>query len=379
MNPSDLFQLPNVVGYGKGTKKSQGIDTGVSCLMVYVTAKLPLSALSEGEIVPKTLDDGTLTDVVQLSPSHTLDDPVQHQKRHKPLLGGISCGWKWWPGTGTLGAIFQDTQGNYLLHSNNHVIAMSWNPPMWRGQKGDVIRQPGVKDAPVDEHGNILSDPIAQLEDWSDIDPQGVNKLDAAVAKLTEEGLPLLLGLGSYTDWQDTPEIGKTYSFSGRTSGVRPLTLLGTDVSMLIGGYGNFAGTIFEGLHLFGPGGQPGDSGSSIVDGNKLFSILFAGGADHTLGIPYALSRERFGLKIPSLSGIPIEEALDSIFQDLVDVWGFDNASKIWSSYYPGDPASELRFLKPGNGYWVEVKQPCVLEHQGKRWELTPKDNLVGW
>ena len=376
---SQLLSLPNVTGYRMGTKTVRGVDTGIPCLIVHVSAKVHPSSLAAGDLVPTTLEDGTITDVVQLSQSHAFSVPEDHRRRHKPLVGGISIGWRYWPGTGTLGGVFLDRDGDWVLHGDNHVIAMSFQFDPWRGKKGDAIRQPGVKDAPVDEHSNILSDKIAELKDWSEIDPQGVNQLDAATARLTEEALPILLGLGPYTGWDDTPEVGKEYPFSGRTSGVGRLKLLGTGVTMKIWGYGNMQGTVFEGLYLFGPGLQPGDSGS-LIGCPSILANGFAGGQDHSLGIPMSLSRERFGLKIPPLDGVAVEEALASILDKVKGVWGWEDAMKSWVGFVPGQPAaSQLKLLRRGNGYWVTVKEEAELAYGDRKRKISPPGSLIGW
>jgi len=76
-----LMQLPNVNGVGIGEKD------GKTVIKVFVTRKLPASALQTGELVPKYLDEyetdveeiGTIT--AQQSNKETPDDNGSNQSR----------------------------------------------------------------------------------------------------------------------------------------------------------------------------------------------------------------------------------------------------------------------------------------------------------
>lgn len=62
-----LKTIPNVLNVGMGTKFQGGKDTGQTCIVVYVSQKLPLAKLSASDMVPKEVE-GFLTDVMELRP-----------------------------------------------------------------------------------------------------------------------------------------------------------------------------------------------------------------------------------------------------------------------------------------------------------------------
>jgi hypothetical protein len=62
-----LMSLPNVVSLGVGPKTRDGRLTGTTAIKVFVSRKLPLSDLAEGEAVPEQLD-GFETDVEVMEP-----------------------------------------------------------------------------------------------------------------------------------------------------------------------------------------------------------------------------------------------------------------------------------------------------------------------
>ena len=372
---SHLLSLPNVTGFYKGTKKIRGVDTGLPCLVLIVRQKVPLETLAEGERVPPALEDGTPTDVVQLADSIAYTLPPT--AKHRPLVGGISIGWRWLPMAGTLGAIFlQD--GELVGLTNKHVGAPSDFDP-WKAQVGDDIKQPGVLDAPV-VGTDIITETVGTLKEWVPIDLQGENEFDQAVFRLTVDSLPFLLGLGAYTGWYEgTPELGMKVRKPGRTTGVTSSTLLATGVTKQIGGYGSMQPVLFKDLDLFGPElMKPGDSGSVIVtEDRRLFSHGFAGGADHSLGIRLVKVRDRLRLQIPPLLGIPIEHVLGPL--PVKSAFGYDARVQKWLAWFAQQPqASDLLLLERGKGYYVIMEQAALLEYAGNRWPLEKGNNLIG-
>lgn len=51
----ELLGKKNVVSVGRGHKKVGGVSTGIPCIVVGVTKKLPLADLSAQDIIPKTV------------------------------------------------------------------------------------------------------------------------------------------------------------------------------------------------------------------------------------------------------------------------------------------------------------------------------------
>jgi len=63
----ELLKKPNVVTVGRGRKRIGGVDTGRLAVVVGVRKKLPLSALSAKDVIPKTIGNPTVeTDVIEV-------------------------------------------------------------------------------------------------------------------------------------------------------------------------------------------------------------------------------------------------------------------------------------------------------------------------
>lgn len=60
-----LMAYPNVVAVSIGTRTKGGQPTGERCLVVYVTRKVPRSALSGTEVLPAEIE-GVPVDVVEV-------------------------------------------------------------------------------------------------------------------------------------------------------------------------------------------------------------------------------------------------------------------------------------------------------------------------
>jgi hypothetical protein len=124
-----VLGFPNVTGCGIGRRIVAGQETNDWSLVVFVTRKVPLSALRSHEIIPRELiaDDGTvLTDVVEVpEPEFHVDTA-----RYRPLVGG--CQIVTAAGGGTLGAILYDALDHQpVLLTCNHVVTLA-------GQRGVI-------------------------------------------------------------------------------------------------------------------------------------------------------------------------------------------------------------------------------------------------
>lgn len=97
--------------------------------------------------------------------------PSFSRQRIRPSPGGVSIG-HYMITAGTLGCLVQDTSGLQHILSNNHVLANSNN-----ARQSDPIYQPGPHD------GGTSKDEIAKLWRWRPLIPNGVNYVDAALAR----------------------------------------------------------------------------------------------------------------------------------------------------------------------------------------------------
>jgi hypothetical protein len=177
-----------------------------------------------------------------------------------------------------------------MILSNNHVLANEN-----AAKKGDAIIQPGDLD-----RGRNPEDVVAALARFIRLKKTGANFVDAAVAEVGEgiasdltkiTGLGKLAGLG--------PEFldeGAAVAKVGRTTGRTRGKVTAFELDNIVVGYDigdlRFDNQIeIEGSGS-GPFSQGGDSGSVIVDSEKLaVGLLFAGGdsgGSNGKGLPYA-------------------------------------------------------------------------------------------
>ena len=99
------------------------------------------------------------------------------------------------------------------------------------------------------------------------------------------------------------------------------------------------------------------------------------------------------GWNLISLPVVPVNSdiasVLGSIFANVTMVWGYSAATKTWSYFKPGPPASgSLTTMTDGNGYWISMTKPDVLYVNGTvippgsapaAYRLSAGWNLVGF
>ena len=293
-----LLSKQNVVGVGLGYKISEGVNTGELSLIVSVRRKVPISALSLEDRVPKVIES-VRTDVLETGTLRAFE--LGPRDRWRPLVPpGVSVG-HYRISAGTFGCLVRRGEEVFVL-SNNHVLADVNN-----GDSGDAILQPGPSD------GGTSDDRIATLADYIPLDfgsapaecsiaefsvkllnyvagamgsshqlqatkqTAGVNRVDAALARpLSQElvnndilyiGAPV--GVGAAT-------LGTEVQKTGRTTGYTQGVISQIDATLSIDYQGRSA--MFTGQLVAGAMSQPGDSGSAVLDMDKqVVGLLFAG------------------------------------------------------------------------------------------------------
>jgi len=246
----ELLLKANVQGIGLGTKRVNGVNTEVPCIMVYVYPKLPRHALDVRDVIPTAVGDA-LTDIVEMRPVRaeargrsSVREP-ERTKRWRPAPCGVSVGHYQLNGAGTLGNWIRDEKtGESLLVSCWHVLTN-----YGRGHKGDPILQPALGDG-----GTVEDDTIAYLDRWKDVQMLGrslgeaksnlkalldrdrlppVNYVDVAFAKAVSEEVVSseTLGVGELKGIHRS-QLGNTVVTSGRTTGVthRRISAVGVDI-----------------------------------------------------------------------------------------------------------------------------------------------------
>ncbi|MDD4568612.1 MAG: hypothetical protein PHE70_00580 [Tepidanaerobacteraceae bacterium] len=242
-----ILGLENVVGLGFGYKIIQGRTTNKPAVMVLVKEKLPEEKLVSRNLIPKILSD-IPTDVIEVGEVKLLAARVERARPAKP---GMSIGHHKIT-AGTFGALVKDQKtGDYLILSNNHVLANATDGYDGKSSIGDAILQPGAHD------GGTSSDVIAYLERFAPISKNtepsrcaianrlekiinnfleifkpdyeinfikkttSRNMIDAAVARPVKPEYVVsdIVGLGEITGTDD-PKIDMTLKKSGRTTGI---------------------------------------------------------------------------------------------------------------------------------------------------------------
>ena len=205
----NLLSLQNVTAVGIGTKIVNGENTGELCIKVFVAKKLPLSALKAEQVVPTTLENDVKTDVEEAGPFYAMA-PVDHQKKWRPPIGGISTS-RVAPGTGSIcGFFFKDkTDGQVVGVSNNHVWAWDLQYPsdvagvlsFPGAEPGQAIIQPGWADGGTGDPDYKIGElkrwvPIKMTPYTGSIPKERWNRVDLAMAKPTVDVEPSFLGPG---------------------------------------------------------------------------------------------------------------------------------------------------------------------------------------
>ena len=311
---AEMLRRLNVVACGVGYKITGSERTLVPSVMVSVTQKQPVEALSADDLVPKQVN-GVPTDVVQTGPivAHALN----RQGRLRPIRPGISIGHE--RGTaGTLGAYVR-RDGEILLLSNNHVLAL-----LNEASIGDVILQPGPSDggSGVDRIG-LLAEyipmqfldivPEGQAAAQAETEPKGClplgsifgrvpapalppvrlpvepqhNEVDAALVRPDDTLAmdPRIVDIGGAPLGIAMPGLGTRVIKSGRTTGLTHATVIQIDVTVDVR-YGEKAAR-FSNQIMTTPLSEPGDSGSLVLDYERnAVGLLFSGSSVVTVVNP---------------------------------------------------------------------------------------------
>lgn len=285
---STLLAIENVVGVAPSMKMTANKPTQKMSLTILVEKKLPKDKVPKGEMIPPDVD-GVPTDVVEVG----VVDALAFTARVRPALPGFSIG-HYDITAGTFGALVRDIRrcccksekdccctsrqecaGDYLILSNNHVLANTN-----RGKAGDLILQPGPFDG-----GLFPSDGIATLDRFEPIvfGSSGYNLVDAAVARptYTRNVTAAIIGV-VIPRGINQAAVGGLVVKAGRTTQVTTGRVLATNATIAVN-YG-VGVAVFRHQILTTAMAAGGDSGSLLMDANlNAVGLLFAGSSQITI------------------------------------------------------------------------------------------------
>ncbi len=287
-----LLGRENVVGVATSVKVTGGQPTQQQSLTVFVERKLPLDQVPEESRVPEQLD-GVPTDVVEAGRFVA----QTFSARVRPATPGYSIGHHNIT-AGTFGCLVRDIRrccrklgkdcdcspsreecpGDYLILSNNHVLADSN-----QAQPGDLILQPGAFDG-----GVFPADGVATLERFEPIvfGAAGYNLVDAAVARplSSRNATPSIIGL-VLPRGIDQAFVGSQVIKVGRTTQITTGRVTAVDATIgPVSGYTGGRSALFRHQIVTTAMSAGGDSGSLLMDQNlNAVGLLFAGSAFFTI------------------------------------------------------------------------------------------------
>ncbi|MFC6706746.1 hypothetical protein [Flexivirga alba] len=292
---SDLLARKNVIGVDIADKETDGKNTGQLAIVVFVDAKQPMSKLSAADRVPKEID-GIPTDVQEMTvelqgPSMELVDEVTPQvdtTAYSTLHGGISMGplrsvYLTPPDVpsagnyifaGTLGAMVRDRgNGATMALTNFHVACVNntWSV-------GDRMVQPSLLDggSSGNQFGSLSRATLSDAVDGSVVTVDTGKSTTASVQDIGD--------VAGHT----AATVGAAVRKRGRTTELTYGTVVSTDFTVSIN-YGSDVGshTLHHQIRIQTDTSQSarfsdhGDSGSVIMDGNRMVvGLLFAGSSD---------------------------------------------------------------------------------------------------
>lgn len=304
---SDLQSRHNIEGIGIGHKWVNGKDTNVPAIIVFVQQKLDkdnvISKYSLNDIIPEHID-GIPTDVIEVG------NIVKQafRGRVRPIQPGYSISH---PSVtaGTLGGIFLDKDNDYVVLSNNHVLADEN-----RAKLGDIILQPGKSDSFGDIEFNGWKEPytnlpyFANLKDVTKLQAAG-NIHDSAIAKIHPSYIKNDLINANYPEVNrpingfGTASIGQPVQKFGRTTGRTTGNVMAIKSAFSVA-Y-DFGSAKFENCIVCTSMSQGGDSGSIIFDNDmNAIGLLFAGSPKVTIASPIDAVVNRYGLRLPGAANL---------------------------------------------------------------------------
>lgn len=298
----NLISKQSISGIGIGEKWVEGQPTGQPALLIFVQKKYSknsvINKFSADELIPPSID-GIPTDIIEVGRITKQDG---FQTKIRPIKPGFSCAHHD-VSAGTIGGFFIDSDNDYVVLSNNHVLA---NENL--AKIGDLIYQPGRLDSKADMRFREWPDPVIDLPYFATLKRfkllESVNNdHDSAIAtihpKIIMSGLidsqyPVInQPVSGFAD----AVVGTNVQKCGRTTGYTTGRVMATNASFSIG-Y-DFGEARFDNSIVLSPMSTNGDSGSLIMDMSmNAIGLLFAGSGKVTLASPIRPIIDYYGLRL---------------------------------------------------------------------------------
>lgn len=305
---------PGVTVAYHGTKKINGQETDIPCIIVGVETKIPKEQLNESELIPSKVY-GIPTDIIEFPRFYSSSTCTggsgagcsPHDERHRPLVGGISAVEETSTAC-TLGLIVRDTtDGDLVALTNNHCGGLLYDSyymvPTYGNSSvvGLGMMQPSPYDGggAADLYGSVKRAVAMQFGTGIG----ATNLVDCSISTVPIDGtdfsiLELNEGPFPFVD-KSYYSVGEAIYKSGRTTGNTPppvttvsskSIVVNVDYGGGVGGINNIATFTDQILYTAATRfSQGGDSGSAILifkNGRyRLIGLHFAGDATGTMGI----------------------------------------------------------------------------------------------
>lgn len=276
----ELLAKQNVTGVAVSHKTKDDKETGDVSVTVFVESKLDKGLLTSDDLIPAKIGKFK-TDVVETGAISALSD-ITLRNRVRPVKGGYSVG-HYKITAGTIATCVKDANpaigisNKYYILSNNHVLANSNNALL-----GDPVLQPGPYDG-----GANPADMVARLSRYVPINfTGGSNVVDCAIAEGNFDDLDREIYWIGYVKGIASPIVGMQLQKTGRTTGHTTERITSVNGTFNVN-YGS--GRIAKFVHQITTKvmGQPGDSGSLMLDmNNNAVGLLFAGSSTLTIACP---------------------------------------------------------------------------------------------
>jgi hypothetical protein len=249
-------------GFGVALKQRDRVTTDEVVVRIYVREKLARLRLRALSTLPRHADFGRAQPPVAIDIVELPDLPQLHTTC-RAGTGIAADGAK-----GTLGGVVIDARGVRFGLTCAHVVA-PWFRPNPFGQRV-TLAIAGTEDTEI----------LGAVEDWTTLSALGQNTADAALIRL-DGGVSVDNALGAAPVLDDTPIAHLDLLVGGQTVRIRTrrgdisgqVDSIKNDLSFGFGGR-DFA---FSNIVAYRADVMAGDSGSSVVFGDRLLGLHFAG------------------------------------------------------------------------------------------------------